>query len=142
MFNEGWLNEYGFRKIHSEQPSIMSNRSVHSITTFEKKVDKRETIVQNKDRSVSKNERIKNIGSTRKLDSDLNISVRSLSKTPKAATKIDNVLDSKKRVVTPTNLKSPPPKIVPNYELPIHTYASPNKMNPIYEHLHNLCPAS
>ena len=88
----------------------------------------------------------------KKVDSDLNISIRSLSKTPKGNTKHESILDNKKRTVTPnnktTNLKSPTSvtsissKIVNNYDLPLHTYASPNQLNPIYEHLHNLCPAT
>lgn len=84
----------------------------------------------------------------KKVDSDLNISVRSLSKTPKAVPKSQSFLEGKKGTITPTSkkapsiLKSPSPRITNQYELPLHTYASPNQMNPIYEHLHNLCPAS
>lgn len=75
-----------------------------------------------------------------------NASPRSVSKTPRGVSQIKDV-GFDKRSGTPTSktnstLKLGASKKPNSYELPLYAYAWPTQLNPLYEHLNNLCPAS
>lgn len=55
MFNENWLNEYGFRKINSEAPSILSARSIQSTSIKEKERPAPPNDKNDKKKSLSRN---------------------------------------------------------------------------------------